>query len=154
MAVPALRAPVQAAESATPPPVAAPPKPKPVCHGTGCTVRPLVQWRRRLTAIELATELAAEQARRAERYTLRDTQQPEPDFGLMPTAADYTRAVYACGSHAISMDAAPMVHAADCSGPNSPALPACDCTPEPSTPTPLPVQELPDHWVTAMPKES
>jgi hypothetical protein len=125
-----------------------PPKPKPICHGTGCTAAPLAQWRRRLTETELTAELTAEQGRRAERHTLRDVEQPEPIFGPMPTAADYTLAVYACGTHAIGLDAAALVHAATCSGPNSHSLPACDCTPEPAVPTLLPEQELPAHWRT------
>lgn len=125
------------------------PKPRPACHGTGCTTAPLVQWRRRLTPAELAAEHAAETARRAERYQLRDVQKPPPDFGPMPDTTDYTMAVYACGPHAIGMDAAALVHAADCAGPNSTTLPACGCTPEPAVSTPLPAQELPAHWATA-----
>jgi hypothetical protein len=140
---------------ATPTPPAAPvrtikpPAARPVCHCTGCTAVPLVQWRRRLTSAELATEQAAEVARRAERYLLRDTQKPDPVEGPMPTMADYTHAVYACGPHAIGKDAAALVHAADCAGPNSTVLPDCGCTPEPApAPVPLPAQELPAHWTT------
>lgn len=134
-------APVRTAKSAAP---------RPGCHGTGCAVPPLVQWRRRLTAAELDTEQAAETGRRAERYLLRDTQKPDPVFGPMPDTSDYTRAVYACGPHAIGKDAAALVHAADCAGPNSTALPDCGCTPEPGPePAPLPAQELPTHWTAA-----
>jgi len=137
----------------TPPPApvrtAKPPAPRPGCHGTGCTTVPLVQWRRRLTAAELDTEQAAETGRRAERYLLRDVQKPPPVEGPMPDTSDYTHAVYACGGHAIAMDAAALVHAADCAGPNSATLPDCGCTPEPAVPTVLPVQELPAHWTAA-----
>lgn len=48
-------------------------------------------------------------------------------------------AVYACGEHAISMDAAAQVHAADCTAPDPKLVPACGCTPEP-LPAPEPVE--------------
>ena len=131
-------------------PRALPPSPGPTCHGTGCRAQPLVSWRRRLNPAELAAELAAEQARREERLLLRDTQQPMPVYGPMPTSADLVHAVYACGPHAIDMDAAALVHAADCAGPNSATLPECGCTPEAApAPEPLVEQELPAHWTAA-----
>jgi hypothetical protein len=128
-----------------------PPSPAPTCHSTGCTEKPLVQWRRRLTPDELAVELAIEQGKRDAAFLLRDTQKPPPVVAPMPTGADYVRAVYACGQHAIGIDAAALVHQATCAGPNSTILPSCGCTPEP-TPEPEPVveQPLPAHWVTAM----
>lgn len=139
-------------EAPRPPvPGAIPPSPGPACHGTGCTAQPLVQWRRRLTPTELAVEQAIEQGKRDARFTLRDTQLPPPDFGPMPTGTDFTRAVHACGQHAIDMDAAALVHQASCDGPNSTVLPQCGCTPEPAPePEPVVEQPLPTHWVTAM----
>lgn len=139
-------------DTATPqsPPLATlPASPGPTCHGTACRERPLVQWRRRLTAAELDVELAIEQGRRDARYALRDVRKPPPIEGPMPTGDNYVHAVYACGPHAITIDAAALVHEATCLGPNSPTLPACGCTPEP-TPAPQPVaaQKLPAHWAT------
>lgn len=123
--------------------------PTPTCHGSGCQERPLVQWRRRLTAAELAVELAAERARRDNRYLLRDVRKAPPDFGPMPTGGDFVRSVQACGGHAISIDAAALVHTADCAGPDSATLPECGCTPERAPePTPAVVQSLPAHWMT------
>jgi hypothetical protein len=138
-----------ATPQAAPPPVLA--APAPTCHNTSCQERPLVQWRRRLTAAELAQELALEQQRRADRYELRDVQKPPPVEGPMPTGEDFVRAVLACGSHAIDIDAAALVHAADCPGPDSRTLPGCGCTPEPEPePEPVTAPELPAHWKTAV----
>ncbi len=132
-------------------PAPMPPSPGPTCHGTGCTEKPLVQWRRRLTLDELAVELAIEQGKRDAAFLLRDTQKPPPVVAPMPTGLDYTRAVHACGQHAIGIDAAALVHQANCAGPNSTTLPGCGCTPEPAPePEPVVEQPLPAHWVTAM----
>lgn len=138
-----------AAEPALPAPI--PPSPGPACHGTGCTAQPLVQWRRRLTPTELAVEQAIEQGKRDAQLLLRDTEKPPPVFGPMPASDDFTRAVHACGQHAIGMDAAALVHQAACPGPDSTALPECGCTPEPAPgPEPVVEQPLPAHWVSAM----
>lgn len=127
-----------------------PPSPGPMCHGAGCRERPLVQWQRRLTAAELDVELAIERDRRSARYELRDVRKPAPVEGPMPTSDDFVHAVYACGTHAVTIDSAALVHEATCAGPNSATLPQCGCSPE-ATPEPVPgpVQELPVHWTTA-----
>jgi hypothetical protein len=58
-----------------------------------------------------------------------------------------TAPVYACAVHSVTIALAAQVHNATCGGPNSAALPTCDCTPEP-----LPVgvdptnPALPDGW--------
>jgi hypothetical protein len=58
--------------------------------------------------------------------------------------------VHACGLHAIGVEAAALIHEATCSGPDSPALPECDCTPEQPPAAPArPEQHLPDHWASA-----
>lgn len=127
------------------------PRPGPACHATGCTEHPLVQWQRRLTEDELAQELAIIQGRRDQAYALRDVEQPWIDPGPLPTGDDYTRTVHACGPHAIHMDAATQIHAADCAGPDSGTLPDCGCEPEPHPePVPMPEPVYPDHWATAM----
>ncbi|WP_052390409.1 hypothetical protein [Streptomyces sp. NRRL B-24484] len=66
-----------------------------------------------------------------------------------PNATD---AVYACGPHAITLDAAALVHQADCPAPDPAVLPECGCSPEPAPPpTPVPGAEpttaLPTGWV-------
>lgn len=120
------------------------------CHATGCTDKPLVHWQRRLTDAEVAAEHAREQGKRDARMLLRDTQKPAPDFGPLPDPASYSYLVHACGQHAIGMEAAALIHAGDCAGPDSPALPDCGCTPEaPSAPAPRVEQELPAHWISA-----
>lgn len=126
----------------------------PVCGATGCTSAPLAQWQRRLTPDELATEIAIIQARWDAAFLLWDQSQPDPIQPPLPDGTDYTRAIYACGAHALSLVAAAHTHQSTCSGPNSPNLPRCDCTPEPlptpaaavaaSTPT------VPEHWAAAM----
>ncbi|MFE9127108.1 hypothetical protein ACFYOF_17085 [Streptomyces sp. NPDC007148] len=93
--------------------------------------------------------MAVEESRREQILALVDPALPPPDFGSLPTAEDTEVAVYACGSHAITMDLASLVHASTCTAPNNENLPACDCTPEPP-PEPSPYVErsvaLPDHW--------
>lgn len=107
-----------------------------------------MQWRRRPTDSELAAVVAAEQAFRDRVLAAADPQQP-PVFGALPAAADTTIPVYACGLHAISMDLAALIHAGDCTAPDSTVLPGCNCTPE-LAPAPEPMhtdpQALPDHW--------
>lgn len=100
--------------------------PSGVCGRTACSATPVVHWSRRYTTAELA---------------------------LIPEALhtdDMRQLVYACGTHAITLDLAAHIHAATCSGPNSAGLPTCDCTPEP-----LPVADmaavttLPTGWQVA-----
>jgi hypothetical protein len=139
--------PEAAPEWATIPPVLA----APTCHATGCLARPLVQWQRRLTPVELAAEQAIEQARRDQLFADRDVELPPPDFGPMPGPQDYVHAVLACGPHAIDMDTAALVHQATCTGPDSANLPLCDCDPEPlPAPAPQAEQKLPAHWAAAV----
>jgi hypothetical protein len=104
-----------------------------VCDACGAPA--VLQWKRRPTADELATIDANEQAWRTAHTP--DPVNP-PNFGPMPDATNTTVPVYSCGPHSISNDLAAEVHQSACSGPRSPALPACDCTPEgPPPQTPL-----------------
>lgn len=97
------------------------------CGACGSTA--LVVWNRRPTAAELEAI-------------------PAQFGGEDATAANTTVAVYACGSHAISLELAGLIHGPLCSGPLCSALPNCDCTPEPvQEPEPEPVALLPDGWV-------
>lgn len=91
------------------------PTPSPACGRTACTTPAVVHWTRRLTAAELGAVPA---------------DQHNASMQLM---------VYACGPHAITLDLAAHVHQSGCSGPNSAALPTCDCSPEP-----LPAAAPPD----------
>ncbi|MFE4867717.1 hypothetical protein [Streptomyces sp. NPDC056682] len=115
---------------------------------SACGATPLVHWQRRLTDAELADYIGLEQARRDEQILLADPQQATPVFGPLPTAADVTRAVHACGQHAIGMNAAALIHAKTCTAPNPATLPACNCTPEPAPPPePAPTASpLPVSW--------
>ncbi|MEV6833468.1 hypothetical protein AB0N17_02885 [Streptomyces sp. NPDC051133] len=132
-----------------PPVLPLPPSPTPGCSSAGCLAAPLVQWQRRPTDGELEAVVAAEQARRDQVLAVAAPHQSTPVFGPLPTAADTTIAVYACGSHAISMNLAALVHASSCTAPDPELLPRCNCTPEPP-PAPAPVHTdalpLPDHW--------
>lgn len=122
------------------------------CGATGCGGAPLAQWLRRLTPDEYAAELAFIQAKWDAAFALRDLQLPDPVQPPMPDTTAFTRAVYACGPHALGLTGAAHVHQSTCSGPNSPNLPRCDCTPEPA-PQVAKVEHLalmPDHWATAM----
>lgn len=135
-------------------PSAATPSPAlPMCGA--CGGEAVVHWRRRPTDDELAHLVQAEQSRRDEALRLADPQLPRPTFPPLPTADDVTRTVYACGSHAISLDAASRVHASACTAPNDADLPDCDCSPEPlpgaaaspdETEQPVP-SRLPSHWL-------
>lgn len=96
------------------------------CGNCGSTA--LVMWVRRPTAEELAAI-------------------PPAHGGESATASNTTVPVYACGSHAISLELAGLVHTAICSGPLSNGLPNCDCTPEPAPVSPPdPVPALPAGW--------
>jgi len=126
-----------------------PPTSGPAC--ARCAEPAIVHWLRRLTDDELDEVRRIENERRAEVLRLADPQLPAPVFPPLPSGEDFTRTVYACGPHAITMDAAALVHASSCTAPNEADLPGCDCTPEPAPNAPLeeePVQALPDHWVT------
>jgi hypothetical protein len=115
----------------------------PAC--TRCGTSAVVHWARRLTDDEFAAYTALEQARRDNATLLADPQAPKPDFGPLPTETDCLRTIYACIDHAISLDAASLVHAKTCTAP------PCDCTPEPAAqpqPTPEPAQ-LPASWTNA-----
>ncbi|MFF7142229.1 hypothetical protein ACFZB5_13405 [Streptomyces nodosus] len=121
----------------------------PGCSVASCVVPPLVQWQRRPTEDELDAIVAVEQSRRDQALAAADPQQPPPVFGPLPTQKDILIAVFACGAHAISMDLAALVHAANCTAPDPAVLPGCNCTPEaPPEPEPLHVEPapLPDHW--------
>lgn len=62
--------------------------------------------------------------------------------------ADSFIAVYACADHALSPEAAALMHEAGCSGPVKGG--ACDCTPtqdgDPFTDSPAPERPLPPGW--------
>lgn len=113
-----------------------------------CHQPALVQWRRRLTQAELDVEHARLNEIRAERILLQDPENPLV-FGPLPSLADSTMAVFACGQHAIDINAAALIHQADCTGPHGDQAPhpQCSCTPEPHPqPEPAPEPELPAHW--------
>lgn len=112
------------------------------CDGLGCASTAVVQWRRRLTAVELAELVRAEEGRRAEITLLADPQSP-PVFGPMPGAGDSTVAVFACADHALDLELAAHIHAAECAAPHPDHMPACDCEPEPH-----PIPEAPPATVT------
>lgn len=119
----------------------------PACNICGNQER-LFQWQRRLTDTEFVNHLALEKARRDERLRLADPEQPEPDFGPMPTPADCVTPVFGCVNHAISGDAASLIHQGTCTAPDPAHLPGCNCTPEPAPkPEPDPVPALlPPGW--------
>lgn len=66
-----------------------------------------------------------------------------------------TEPVYACGQHAISLNAAACVHQPTCPAPDPARLPACGCTPEPLPPaepmTSGQTTTLPTGWVIPTP---
>lgn len=118
-----------------------------------CGNEAVVHWRRRPTNDELAELVTAEQDRREQALLLADPQLPAPQFGPLPDTDDTTRTVYACAPHAISLDAASLIHAAGCTAPNPKHLPGCDCTPEalPDIPPQTPDEDealsrLPASW--------
>lgn len=113
------------------------------CTHSECTATPVIQWSRRPTSEELADFTAAEQHRQNELGL-------PPEQHRLPTADDTVIAVFSCADHAIHMDLAAQVHAADCSAPHDDHLPACDCQPEPA-PEPEPphadtMVTLPTGW--------
>ncbi|MGE7439613.1 hypothetical protein [Kitasatospora sp. NPDC001175] len=118
----------------------------PVANCGLCGATPAVQWRRRLTAGELAAYVAAAQAARDRQTAAADPANP-PAFGPLPTSDDVVRAVYACAQHPISAASAALVHGSTCTAPAAAALPNCDCTPEPAPPPdPMPSPGLPPSW--------
>ncbi len=122
----------------------------PVCGA--CSNAALVNWRRRPTEDEVGEVVAAEQTRRDHVLLLADKQLPPPVFPPLPSADDMTRTIYACGPHAIHMEAASRIHQATCTAPNEDNLPDCDCTPEPhpkgAPEAELAESRLPAHWQT------
>ncbi|ANZ14446.1 hypothetical protein O1L44_00455 [Streptomyces noursei] len=105
-----------------------PPLAGPTCGA--CGARAAVQWQRRLTDTEFAAHLALEEARRDERLRLADSQQPAPGLGPMPTPGECVTPVFGCAAHAITADAAALVHQKTCAAPDPAHLPGCNCTPE------------------------
>ena len=133
--------------AAEPPPPFTPALPSPTPGCSTCGDQPIAQWQRRPTSTELATLIAAEETRRAEALLLADPENP-PIFPPLPSLDDTTMAVYACPEHAIHLDLAARIHAADCTG--------CDCDPEPlPAPTPMPGEAptvtLPTGWTIPAP---
>ncbi|MGW0795910.1 hypothetical protein [Streptomyces sp. NPDC002692] len=118
-----------------------------------CGAPALVNWRRRLTDTEFADCLALERERRNEARLLADPQRTPPAELPLPTAEELTRIVYGCGTHAISLEAAALIHASACTAPNEADLPGCDCTPEQPVKEPLEgtAAELPAHWIPGGP---
>lgn len=58
-----------------------------------------------------------------------------------------TDTVYGCITHAITLEAAALVHQAACPAPSPALLPTCGCTPEPAPPVSNPVPPpLPAGW--------
>ena len=122
----------------------------PACRA--CGGQAVVIWRRRPTDDELAEQAAAEQARREQTLLLADPQLPAPEFPPLPATDDTTLTMYACADHAITLDAATLIHAGTCTAPNDTGMHGCDCTPEPHPepePDPDPADSrLPAYWVT------
>ena len=125
-----------------------PPQSGPTCGACGGAA--VVNWRRRLTDDELAEHVRLELERRDEALLLSDKQLPAPVFPPLPDGSDDTRTLYACGEHAITMDAAGLIHASSCTAPNEVGVHGCNCTPEPApepVAEPEPVSSLPAHWL-------
>jgi hypothetical protein len=123
-------------------------QPIPTCSAATCSDPAVVHWQRRLTPDEITQEQAREQDRRDRLIALADPQLPPPDFGPMPDCLTYTHTVYGCMRHAITRDAAALIHQAECTAPKPGDLPGCDCTPEPAPqpdPDP-PAPQLPPGW--------
>ncbi|SFF11681.1 hypothetical protein SAMN05216251_108229 [Actinacidiphila alni] len=106
------------------------------CGAGDCTGTVVVHWQRRLLPDEIAAQEAIEQDRRSTILTEADPQLPAPEFPPMDFS-DSTVIVHACAQHALSIDAAAVVHQATCAAP-----PACDCKPEPA-PQPDPLTDPP-----------
>lgn len=119
----------------------------PTCYDCGNAA--VVNWRRRPTDAEVAAIIAAEEARRAALFELRNKALPDPEFGPLPTGEGMTRTIYGCAQHAITLDAAARIHQSTCTAPDPDLLPGCNCTPETPEPETPPVVDdgLPDHWL-------
>jgi len=117
----------------------------PAC--TLCGAPAVVHWQRRLTPTEVGAAQAIEQDRRDQADLLADPQKPPALWPPLPDCADWTRIVHGCMVHAISRDAAALVHQATCTAPGV-GLPGCDCEPEAApADEPEPVAaELPAGW--------
>ncbi|MFJ5217180.1 hypothetical protein ACIP98_20960 [Streptomyces sp. NPDC088354] len=115
-----------------------------------CGAPAIVHWNRRLTDEEYADYERDELSRRAERRLLADPAEPALQFRPLWDRGDILRPVHSCGPHAITLEAAALVHASSCTAPNEADLPNCDCVPEkpPAEVAPgLPAETvLPDHW--------
>lgn len=136
--------------SALPPTPAEPVPTGPSC--AACDGTAVVQWLRRPTDDETDDAVRVEQERRDRIVLLADPQLPAPTFPPLPTGDDLVHTVYACASHAITLDAAALIHASTCTAPNGADLPGCDCTPEPPQSNPHtepPAPEMPAHWIGA-----
>ncbi|MEW2164413.1 hypothetical protein AB0912_15675 [Streptomyces sp. NPDC007084] len=121
-------------------------------RGPACTLcqRPaLVHWLRRPTNEDVEAVRLLEIDRRAAQEQLDNPDAPTPVYPPLPTGADTTVIVHACGPHAIDMEAAAHIHASTCTAPNEADLPGCDCTPE-KLPTEPPEETapLPAHWTS------
>jgi hypothetical protein len=103
----------------------------PTCDRTGCGNAAVAQWRRRPTPGEMATHTDEQEGIRAWALHDADPDLPPPVLAPMPTVADTTRAVFGCADHAIDVELASRVHAAECAAPHPDHLPVCDCEPEP-----------------------
>ncbi|WP_329140907.1 hypothetical protein [Streptomyces sp. NBC_00670] len=126
----------------------------PVPSGPACVLcgtAAVVHWQRRPTDDELAAHHDLLQQRHARARALADPQHALPEPPPLPGSQELTQTVYACGPHAITLDAAARIHLSSCTAPNEADLPGCDCTPEPLPPIEeLPgeqPQQLPEHWV-------
>ena len=129
---------------------AAPTPAGPYC--TACADTAAVHWRRRPTDTEVAEVVAVEAERRAALRLHADPMFGPPGVGPLPTADDMTHTVYACATHAITLDAAALIHQSTCTAPDPAVLPGCNCTPQTPEPAPpadtVPANPLPDHWIT------
>ena len=96
-----------------------------VCGAPACGQPAVVQWSRRPTPDELDAIVGVEQDKRNEAVLLADPALPVPDFGPLPSSTMTTITLYACAGHAVSLDAASLVHTSACAAP-----PVCTCTPE------------------------
>ncbi|MEU6340295.1 hypothetical protein ABZ883_05000 [Streptomyces sp. NPDC046977] len=131
-----------------------PPSPAPEPTGPSgpacalCGAPALVHWNRRLTDDEYADYERVELSRRAARRFLADPDRPAPTFRPLWDRGDTLHPVHACGKHAITMEAAALIHASSCTAPNEADLPGCDCVPEqpPGEPE-LHKTVLPAHWL-------
>ncbi len=123
---------------------------------SACAAPAIAQWQRRATVEELSAERARVQEWRDECLQQGDVP-ADHDFGPLPAAADVTIPVYGCVEHAIHMDLAAHIHAADCAAPSPNHLPGCGCQPEPllkPEPDPRPaVITLSTGWIIPAPTQ-